>query len=169
MRTCVVHLWVCVRVCVCVCVCDLSSPRVALPIEGFGFMQGSPICASQILSSGYVSWPSHTWNPLKVILLVTRQWHKCWGIWYCYKAHLFLCICSFWPFKICMTSCPGWCGSVDWVSAYELKGRWFNFQSEPIPEFQARPPVEDMWEATDWCISCTLMFLSLSSPLSKNK
>ena len=67
----------------------------------------------------------------------------------------------------------GWYGSVDWVLAYEPKGRWFYSQSGHMPGLRARSPVEGVWEAADWCFSHTSMFLSLSfslpSPLSKNK
>ena len=61
-------------------------------------------------------------------------------------------------------SSPGWCGSVDWVPACELKGHWFNSQSWPMPGLWARSPVGGAWEATThWCFS------PLCPPLSKNK
>ena len=49
---------------------------------------------------------------------------------------------------------PDWCGSVDWVSACEAKGHWFNSQSEHMPGLQARSPVGGLWEETTcWCFS----------------
>ena len=66
---------------------------------------------------------------------------------------------------------PGCYGLVDWATACEPKGHWFDSQSGHMPGLWARALFGDMWEATDWCISHTLMFLSLSfslpSPLSK--
>ena len=70
-------------------------------------------------------------------------------------------------------SCPGWCGSVDWVLACEPKGYWFDSQSGHMPGLQARSPFGGMQETINWCISCMLMFLSLSislpSPLPKSR
>ena len=60
-------------------------------------------------------------------------------------------------------SCPGWCGSVDWVPACEPKGHWINSQSGRMPVLQARSPVGDVQEATHWCFSPSL---SPSLPLS---
>ena len=49
---------------------------------------------------------------------------------------------------------PGWCGSVDWVTAWEPKGCWFNSQSGHMPRLQARSPVGNAQEATtQWCFS----------------
>ena len=56
--------------------------------------------------------------------------------------------------------CPGWCGSVDWVLAWEPKVRWFDSQSEHMPGLQDRSPVGGAWEATPF---------SLPSPLKINK
>ena len=64
--------------------------------------------------------------------------------------------------------CPGWYGSVDCVPACELKGHWLNSQSGHMPGFWAGSPLGSVWEATHWCICSKSMFLSLSSPLSKN-
>ena len=68
---------------------------------------------------------------------------------------------------------PGWCGSVGWVLACKTKGGRFDFHSGHVPGLRARSPFGCVWEANDWCISRTLMFLSLSFsllfPLSKNK
>ena len=36
---------------------------------------------------------------------------------------------------------PGWCGSVDWVSACEPKNLWFDSQSGHMPGLWARSPV----------------------------
>ena len=63
-----------------------------------------------------------------------------------------------------MKSCPGWCGSVDWVPACEPKGCWFDSQSGHMPGLWARSPVGGTWEATmHWCFSPSL---SPSLPLS---
>ena len=70
-----------------------------------------------------------------------------------------------------LCSHSGCCGSVDWAPAYEPKGG--HSQSGHRPGLQARYLIRGTQEATDWCISRTLMFLSLSSllpsPLSKSK
>ena len=59
----------------------------------------------------------------------------------------------------------GWCGSVDWVLAFEPKGHWFNSQSEHMPGLQARSPVRGVREATThWCFSPSP---SLPTPLFK--
>ena len=64
--------------------------------------------------------------------------------------------------------CPGWHGSMDWVLACKLKGRWFDSPSGHMPGLRARSPVEGVREGNH-----TLMFLSFSlsypPPLSKNK
>ena len=53
--------------------------------------------------------------------------------------------------------CPGWCGSVAWVPAFDPKSHWFNSQSRNIPRLQARPPVGGAREATThWCFSPSL-------------
>ena len=61
--------------------------------------------------------------------------------------------------------------SVVECQACEPKGRWFDSQSGHKPGLWARSPFGDMQEATNGCISRTLMFLSLSlpSPLSRHK
>ena len=66
---------------------------------------------------------------------------------------------------------PVWCGSVDWVPACEPKCHWFNSQSGHMHGLQSRSPVWGLLEAIDQCISCTLMFLSLSPflPFSEKK
>ena len=64
--------------------------------------------------------------------------------------------------------CPGRCGCVDWVTAWEQKDQWFDSQSEHIPRLGAKSRVEGTWETTNRCFSCTSLFSSLSSPLSKN-
>ena len=71
------------------------------------------------------------------------------------------------PFKR-QTTHPGCCGSVDSVLAYKPKGCWLHSQSLPMPGLQARSPVGDVQEAAN-CFPRILMFLSLPSPLSKNK
>ena len=53
---------------------------------------------------------------------------------------------------------------MDSVLAYKPKGRQFNSQSGHVPRLWASSPVEDVQEATNQCISLTLVFLSL--PLS---
>ena len=59
---------------------------------------------------------------------------------------------------------PGWCGSVDWAPACKPKGHWLDSQAGHMPGLQARSLVGDAQEATThWG------FLSLPSPLSKNK
>ena len=60
--------------------------------------------------------------------------------------------------------CPGWCGSVDWAPACKPKGYWFNSWSGHMPELPARSLVGGVWEATNWCISCTLMLFCLFLP-----
>ena len=66
-----------------------------------------------------------------------------------------------WPFS------RGWCGSVDWALACELKGHWFDYQSEHTSGLWARSPVGGVQEATThWCSSPSF---SLSLPLSKKK
>ena len=57
--------------------------------------------------------------------------------------------------------CSGWCGSVGWVLACELKGHQFNSQSGHMQ-------VPGVWEATHTLVFLSLSF-SLSSPLSKSK
>ena len=68
---------------------------------------------------------------------------------------------------------PGGCSSVDWVPACKPKGHQFDSQSGHMPGLLARSPAGDMWEVTDWSMSHTLMFLSLSfslpSPLSPSQ
>ena len=49
--------------------------------------------------------------------------------------------------------CPGWCGSVDWVLAYEPNARWFDRQSGHIPGMRARSQVGGVQEATTRCFS----------------
>ena len=57
-------------------------------------------------------------------------------------------------------TCPGWCGSVDWVLACEPKCCWFDSQSGHMPGLWARSPVGHVRS------NYTLMFLSLfPSPL----
>ena len=52
---------------------------------------------------------------------------------------------------------PGWCGSVDWVPAWEARGRQFYSQSGHIPGLQVKSPVRGTWEATTyWCFSPSL-------------
>ena len=69
------------------------------------------------------------------------------------------------------STCPGWCGSVDWTWACEPKGLWFNSQSGHIPGFRVRSPVGGTWEATThWCFSPSLSpFLPLSLKTNKIK
>ena len=82
--------------------------------------------------------------------------------------HLVLIItrCSRWYFP-CFTDdnvedyryWPGWCGSVDWVSACEPKGLWFNAQSGHRPGVGQVPS----WGRIRG--NHTLVFLSLSFSL----
>ena len=44
---------------------------------------------------------------------------------------------------------PGWCGSVDWVPACELKGRQLDSQSGHMPGLRARSPSGGVQEVTD--------------------
>ena len=62
---------------------------------------------------------------------------------------------------------PGWCGSVDWVPACELKGRWFDSQPGRTPGSQARSPDEEK-QPTYVSLShrCFSPFLSPFLPLS---
>ena len=61
---------------------------------------------------------------------------------------------------------PQWCGSVDWVPAWEPKGCRLDTQSGHMPGLPARSPVGSAWEAmTHWYFSPSL---SPSPPLSKN-
>ena len=74
-------------------------------------------------------------------------------------------VCFFFLFKYqeCMLG-PSWCGSVDWASACEPKGCWFDSQSGHMPVLRARSPVGGAQEATThWCFS---PLLSFSCPLS---
>ena len=58
-------------------------------------------------------------------------------------------------------SSPGWCGSVDWVPAYEPKCHRFDRQPGHMLGLQARSPVGGVQESTTlWCFSP-----SLSPPL----
>ena len=59
---------------------------------------------------------------------------------------------------------PGWCGSVDWVLAYELKGQQFDSKSGHMPGWRARSLVGAFWEATTH--RCFSPSLSPSFPLS---
>ena len=68
-----------------------------------------------------------------------------------------------------MDSGPGWCGSVDWVLAYELKGQWFYSQSGHMLGLQARSPVGATLEAPYWCIYGMFLSLSFSSPFPLSK
>ena len=64
-------------------------------------------------------------------------------------------------------TCPGWCGSVNWVPACEPGGCWFGSQSGHMPGLWPGSPVGGVWEATTyWCFS---PFFSLPPPLSENK
>ena len=78
------------------------------------------------------------------------------------------CMCAY--FRI-LNNGPGWCGSVDWVPACKPNSHQFNSQSGHMPRLQARFLVGGVQEATNWCVSPTSMFLSLSfsllSPLSR--
>ena len=61
------------------------------------------------------------------------------------------------------STCPGWCGWVDWVPACEGKSHRFCSQSGHMPGFWARSLLGGAWEATThWCFSPSL-------PLSKKK
>ena len=58
----------------------------------------------------------------------------------------------------------GWCGSVDWVQACDLKGHQFDSQWGHVPGLWVRSPVGGAWEATThWCFSSSL---SSSLPFS---
>ena len=59
----------------------------------------------------------------------------------------------------------GWCGSVNWALAWELKGCQFNSQPGHMPGFQVGSLVWGMWEATHLSISWALISLSLSFSL----
>ena len=59
---------------------------------------------------------------------------------------------------------PGWCGSVDWGPACELKGHWFN-SNWPKPQVQARAPTGGRQEATHQCLSHINVSLPLILPL----
>ena len=59
----------------------------------------------------------------------------------------------------------GWCGLVDWALACELDGCRFDSRWGCMLGLWARSPVGGVWEATDWCFSCTYFFPSLSPSL----
>ena len=59
---------------------------------------------------------------------------------------------------------PGWCGSVDWVLAWEPKGRWFDSRPGHMSGLRARSPVVGARETTTQ--QCFSPFLSPSLPLS---
>lgn len=64
----------------------------------------------------------------------------------------------------CLKGCgsTGWCGTVDCVLAYELKGHWSGSLSGHQPMLQARSLVgECVQEATDEHFSGTSLFLTL--------
>ena len=49
---------------------------------------------------------------------------------------------------------PGWCGSADWVPAYEPKGHQLDSQSGHMPGLWSRSPVGAVQEqTTHWCFS----------------
>ena len=56
--------------------------------------------------------------------------------------------------------CPDWCGSVDWVPAWGLKGCRFDSWSGHMPGLWARSTVRDMREAT---ISCLSLYLTCAT------
>ena len=74
----------------------------------------------------------------------------------------FLQYCVF--FLKAIWSCPGWCGSVDWVLVCEPKGCQFESQSGHMPVLRVRSPVGGAGEVTThWCLSPSLSpSLSLS-------
>ena len=66
-----------------------------------------------------------------------------------------------------MVISPGWCGSVDWAWACELKSCWFSSQSGHMPGLQTRSLVGAREATTHWWV---LSFsFSFPSPLSKDK
>ena len=72
--------------------------------------------------------------------------------------------CPFGCFK--KTTGPGWCGSVDWVPAWEPKGRQFDSQTGHMPGLWARSPAGMCKRQPHTDVSLP-PFLSLS--LSKKK
>ena len=65
---------------------------------------------------------------------------------------------------------PDWCGSVDWVPAYQPQGYWFDSQSGHMPGLQVGSPSGGMWKATSWCFSPSLspsLSLSLKNKINK--
>ena len=67
--------------------------------------------------------------------------------------------------------CPGWCGSVDGVTAREPKGHWFSSQSGHEPGLQAGSPVGGVHGNQSMYPLHTAVYLSFSLPfpLSKEK
>ena len=66
-------------------------------------------------------------------------WVKPWTEWiaYCCTFRITCLVTAVNTAKI-QCSHPGWCGSVDWVQAYKLKGRRFYCQEGHMPGLQAR-------------------------------
>ena len=68
---------------------------------------------------------------------------------------------------------PDWCSSVGRALFCKPNGNWFISQSGHMSGLWVGAWVGGLWEATNQCFSCTLMFLflflSLPSSLSKNK
>ena len=101
---------------------------------------------------------------VKVMFTLYCEFIKCVIAW-CLKSNICTLI-----LKYC--SCPGWCGSVDWVPACEPKGCQFNSQSGHMPRLQARSPVGGLVSGNQSTYLLRIdpsLPLSFPSPLSKNK
>ena len=126
-----------------------------------------PSCPNPIWSKGIQRWgwwPLQRWRDQEVMGWDSR--------WRTENDFLIRNICvpraglSAWerilhPVFLQSVSCPGWCGSVDWVVACKPGGCWFNSTSEHIPGLGARSLVGVVWEATNQYFSRSL---SLSLP-----
>ena len=104
----------------------------------------------------HIVWSLGTVEDINVLLVVKRKIYVTWKLSINLNNQLSAKI--FW--KTCVIKnqlCPGWCGSVDWVPAWEPKGCQFNSQSGHMPCMQARSLVEGAQEATThWCFSLSL-------------
>ena len=75
------------------------------------------------------------------------------------------------PLSLKSINSPGWYRSVDWVLAWEPKGRWFDSQPGHMPGLQARPPVRGTHERqphTDVSLLLFLPYLTLSLKINKS-
>ena len=103
-------------------------------------------CSRRSQGCTMATYFSHTYTIKASHCVLMRLWGK---IFFCLSMSTLL---NIYPSQI--ERGPGWCGSVDWVSTCESKGRWFDSQSGHMLGLQARAPVGGTWEATTrWCCS----------------